>query len=687
MLKLTFALFHLKQFFSQILSICFIKHYFFYLTFLCWTTLSFLFFHCSDSTKTKLGSGSFPASEFPQGMDWLNVKRPPKVGDYKGKVLVLFFWTGSNLKSLEILNSFKTFETENKEKVRVIAIHSPKFTGEANLNYVKNTILKNRIELTVLHDPNFTIWRTYGINNWNSLLVIGEDTKVIGRFSIDKNLLRIDPIFEKLLNFDVVPNISKVDEESPLLEKNKYPESILSFPENVILDEYGKFLYVSDSNHNRILVINRDTGFIHDVIGNGTIGFENGNYNQSSFNYPTGLALDSKLLYIVDNKNHSLRKVDLEKKIVTLYSGTGKKGDEVVQTGFAPVTSFSFPYGITRDGSTLYLSNTGFNQFIKIDTNSGKIESLFSETKDINYNPEFFSKVGMTIYRDTIFTTDSSSGSLKSVVSDFPSKVKILIGTKARDVGDVDGEALKARLQFPKGIFAKDNLVYIADTLNHKIKVFDLKKKIVSTLAGSGKQGSLNSNLKESTFHEPSSVYLYGSELFVADTNNHCIRIINLNTNKVSTFYIRMEPDLVMENKKKIAPLKDSFPHKSIFITPDILALKLKIAISKKYVWDPNGGFYFKIQSSNPDVLDFKNNHTMVFENFTGQTEFFPNQKKEGSTEITINSIIYFCSKTNLSLCYYKKFKTTSIVKIIPGGRDKPLMELKIPVLQREEEN
>ena len=49
----------------------------------------------------------------------------------------------------------------------------------------------------------------------------------------------------------------------------------------------------------------------------------------------------------------------------------------------APVTSFSFPYDITKEGSTLYLSNTGFNQFIKIDPSSGKIESLFSETKDI----------------------------------------------------------------------------------------------------------------------------------------------------------------------------------------------------------------------------------------------------------------------------------------------------------------
>ena len=203
---------------------------------------------------------------------------------------------------------------------------------------------------------------------------------------IDKNLLRIDPIFEKLLNFDISDTDYNAKDESTFLEKNKIPESLLSFPEKIIIDEYGKDMYVSDSNHNRILILNRQNGFIKDVIGNGQIGFDNGKFNQSSFNYPTGLVLLDKNLFIVDNKNHSLRKVDLEKKIVTLFSGTGKKGDEIVQNGFAPVTSFSFPYDITREGSTLYLSNTGFNQFIKIDPSSGKIESLFSETKDINYN-------------------------------------------------------------------------------------------------------------------------------------------------------------------------------------------------------------------------------------------------------------------------------------------------------------
>ncbi len=642
---------------------------------------------CTDSSKTKLGRGSFPASEFPDKLEWLNVKKPMKLVEFKGRVLVLFFWTGSNLKSLEILNNFRSFEIEHQDKIKVIAIHSPRFKGESNLEYVRSSIIKNRIDLTVIHDPNFLIWRTYGINNWNSLLVIGEDSKVIGRYSIDKNLLRIDPIFEKLLNFDISETDYNAKDESTFLEKNKNPESILSFPEKIIVDDYGKDMYVSDSNHNRILIINRQNGFIKDVIGNGQIGFDNGKFNQSTFNYPTGLVLLDKNLFIVDNKNHSLRKVDLEKKIVTLFSGTGKKGDEIVQNGFAPVTSFSFPYDITREGSTLYLSNTGFNQFIKIDPSSGKIESLFSETKDINYNPEFFSKVGMTFYRETIFTTDSSSGSLKSINADFPSKVKILIGNKAMNYGDTDGDQNVARLQFPKGIYAKDDQVYIADTLNNKIKVYDLKKKVLKTLAGTGQKGSKNGKFLESTFNEPSNLYLYNSEIYVTDSNNNCIRVLDLNKSVVTTFYINASPEFIIENKKKITPLKETYPYKSIIISPEILSLKLKLNISKKYIWDPNAYFYFKIISSNPETLNFQNNDIRYFENFTGETIFYPKEFKEGNTEITIDSIIYFCDRENQSLCYFKKFKISSIIKLIPGGKDKPELNLKVSISQKQENN
>ena len=141
-----------------------------------------------------------------------------------------------------------------------------------------------------------------------------------------------------------------------------------------------------------------------------------------------------------------------------------------------------------------------------------------------------------------------------------------------------------------------------------------------------------------------------------------------------------------MENKKKIFSIKDTYPHKSLFTAPGIFSLKLKLKIDKNYIWDKNAAFYFQINSSDQNVLDFSKNEKLIFENFNGEAYFFPNSEKEGSTEISINSIIYFCEKENISLCYYKKFKLTSIVKITPNGKDKPIFNLTIPVLNKKED-
>lgn len=639
---------------------------------------------CSGKEKQSLGSGSFPASDFPKDIEWFNTEKPMKLADFRGKSLLLFFWSGSNLKSLDILEKFKTFERENQSKIRILAIHTPKYPGEYNNSYVKNLLIKNGIDTITIQDSKFLLWRTYGINNWNSLLLISDDSKVIGRFSVDRSLVRVDPIFEKLLDIDFKESNSPLNDSLVKPERDKIPEGILSYPEKIIIDDLGKNLYISDSNHHRVLIVDRETGYIKESIGNGNRGFDNGNYIQSTFNYPTGLELIGKNLFIVDKNNHSLRKVDLEKKIVSLFSGTGKKGDEVVHNSYAPVTSFSYPMDITRESDLLYLTNTGFNQFLKIDTNTGKIESLFSENRELKYVPDFYSKVGISYFRDTIYFSDSGSGSIKSTLSDFPSKIKILVGNKKGDFGDLDGESNQARLQFPRGIHVKDDFIYIADTLNHKIKTYDTKKKLVSTLAGTGKIGSKNGDLLQSSFHEPSNLFKYKNELYIADTNNHSIRTIDLSEKKVKTFFLRAEPDFFYDSKKKIIPLKETIPHKSIFLNK-FLALKLKLELEKDYIWDRNSAFYFKINSSNTSVLDFTKRNINYFENFSGDTEFFPLKLNEGSTDISIESLVFFCEKENQGICFYKKFTISTIIKISPGGDDNPVLKIKVPILGNKE--
>ncbi len=104
------------------------------------------------------------------------------------------------------------------------------------------------------------------------------------------------------------------------------------------------------------------------------------------------------------------------------------------------------------------------------------------------------------------------------------------------DFGDVDGTGLNARLQHPLGITYHEGRLYIADTYNHKIKVIDPETGDTRTLAGS--EGGLRDG-KKPLFYEPGGVDAAAGKLHVADTNNHAIRVIDLNTLETTTLELK----------------------------------------------------------------------------------------------------------------------------------------------------
>jgi NHL repeat-containing protein len=92
------------------------------------------------------------------------------------------------------------------------------------------------------------------------------------------------------------------------------------------------------------------------------------------------------------------------------------------------------------------------------------------------------------------------------------------------------------RLQHPLGIVAVGDKLLIADTYNHKIKELDPKSKKVTSLFGTGKPGQSDGTAP--SFYEPAGLALANNKLYVADTNNHAIRVVDLKTKAVSTLRI-----------------------------------------------------------------------------------------------------------------------------------------------------
>lgn len=84
-------------------------------------------------------------------------------------------------------------------------------------------------------------------------------------------------------------------------------------------------------------------------------------------------------------------------------------------------------------------------------------------------------------------------------------------------------------------------MLYVADSYNHKIKVVDPKAKLCSTVAGTGQAGdTVGPELNQSCFNEPGGLCAAngGRTLYVADTNNHQIKVLDLDSKTVSLFPI-----------------------------------------------------------------------------------------------------------------------------------------------------
>jgi len=108
------------------------------------------------------------------------------------------------------------------------------------------------------------------------------------------------------------------------------------------------------------------------------------------------------------------------------------------------------------------------------------------------------------------------------------------------DFGDADGSGRDVRLQHPLDVAWSDGNLYVADTYNNKIKVIDVDRHTCQTVAGTGKAGNLDADKGSAArFNEPAGISAAGGKLYVADTNSHLIRVVDLAAPyRVTTFKI-----------------------------------------------------------------------------------------------------------------------------------------------------
>jgi len=504
--------------------------------------LTLLIFFCA-LPMVKAEDKDWPVTSLQRSLthenSWLNTSRPLTVEDLKGRIILVDFWTYCCINCMHIIPELQELEKTYGDKITIIGVHSAKFQNERDSANIRAAILRYGIEHPVVNDGNFYIWKKFGIHAWPTLMLINPGGRMeeiyTGEGNIDKIKTRIDDMLKSyhgLLNTAPLP-IS--------LEKNKQPKSVLNFPGKIIyVEEYngGPALFVSDSGNNRILGI-KPTGEIFLEIGSGKAGKKDGAIVTASFNSPQGLLYQDNILYVADTNNHLLRKIDLKEGQVETIAGTGEQGvNRNVSRLQGLTTALSSPWDLAfyPNENKIAIAMAGLHQIWTYDLDKHTLEVIAGngneDIRDGAYPLNSLAQTsGLSVKDNRLYFVDSETSSLRYLEE---GQVKTLVGKGLFDFGFTIGDIDHALMQHPLGLYAGEKEVFVADSYNHSIRRFNLESGKLENYIGDGIKGDRLGDKETARFNEPNAITMGGGKMFITDTNNQAIKVFDEKTGEVS---------------------------------------------------------------------------------------------------------------------------------------------------------
>jgi thiol-disulfide isomerase/thioredoxin len=476
------------------------------------------------------------APELPQNYTWLNTDKPLSLKKLKGRIVILDFWTYCCINCLHVLPDLKYLEQKYKDSLTVIGVHSAKFDNEKDIENIRQAILRYDIEHPVLVDKDFKVWQDYAARAYPSFMIIDPEGYVIATLMGENKRDVLDELIQELIKQHQDKGTINLQELNIILEKQRQPiVTPLAFPGKVLAAP--SYLFIADTGHNRIIVTTLEGELLH-IIGSGKSGLKDGNFDIVEFLAPQGMIFDyqNQILYVADTENHALRKIDLRRQIVETIAGTGTQSRNLQPTqGNALDTALNSPWDLVKHKNKLYIAMAGSHQIWMMDLETNIIKTYAGTGAEACFDGDLETSVfaqpsGITINSNYLYIADSESSSIRAINLE-TRKVTTICGSGDLYLfGDKDGIGEEVRLQHCMGVEYIQGNLWVADTYNHKIKLVNPKTGECKTVLSNGA-----SNIK---FSEPSGLSVIDTNLYIADINNHAIRHVNLNTLEVTTLKI-----------------------------------------------------------------------------------------------------------------------------------------------------
>ena len=289
-------------------------------------------------------------------------------------------------------------------------------------------------------------------------------------------------------------------------------------PRGVAVDSNGK-VYVADKDNHCIRVIHK--GLVDTLAGNLIPGKQDGKAGLARFSAPRGVAVDAlDRVYVADTNNHLIRVIEAGQ--VDTVAGS-KKG---FKDGAASQARFNYPYDLALDpGSNLIYVADRSNHAIRV-IQAGQVGTVAGmgwpgyKNGPVNAARFYYpGSVAVDLSGD-VYVSDTGNNRIRFISG---GQVTTLTGSSH---GFMDGNMSVARFRYPRGLVTAGGDLYVADTNNHRVRL--MAGGQVTTYAGQGTPNFADGHHTIAMFNNPYSLARDNKgRIYVADSTNNRIRIID----------------------------------------------------------------------------------------------------------------------------------------------------------------
>jgi streptogramin lyase len=269
-------------------------------------------------------------------------------------------------------------------------------------------------------------------------------------------------------------------------------QAALNEPYEVRFDKDGNLYFVERLNH-LVRRVDKQTGIISTVAGNGTKGFagDGGPATQAQMSEPHSIQFaPNGDLYIADVLNHRVRRVDMKTGVVSTFAGNGQRQAPPDGAKFSDVPLFG-PRALDFDAQgNLWLALREGNAVYKFDMVQGTVHHIAGTGKKGftgNGGPAKSATLsgpkGISIAPNgNVYLADTESHSIR-MIDMKTDNLELVAGTG--DNGDgPDGDPLRCKMGRPHGVFVDAHGVLIGDTIPNRVRLLQQEPKACGNCAG-----------------------------------------------------------------------------------------------------------------------------------------------------------------------------------------------------------